>query len=140
MTPRHIATGFIVLLVFTAAAGAQDRNGQARGRAGTVQNRQGQTQFTAQDRQATSNWSNQHQAHPPAGFRPQDRLSPAQESRLQVGSRLDPQLQKRVHTVPADLRRQLAAPAPSYRYVAVGGHVTLIDKKNQVHDIIHVHR
>ena len=105
----------------------------------TNQARQGQTQFNTHDRQATSDWSNKNQAHPPAGFRPQDRLSPAQESRLQVGSKLDPELQKRVRTVPADLKRQLAAPAPSYRYVALGGHVALVDKKNQVHDIIHVH-
>ena len=139
MTTRHIAAGFIAMLVFTGTASAQARNGNAHGQAATNQNRQDQPQFTAQDRQATSNWSNQHQARPPVGFRPQDRLSPALESRLQVGSRLDPELQKRVHTVPSDLRRQFAAPAPSYRYVAVGGHVALIDKKNQVHDIIHVH-
>jgi Ni/Co efflux regulator RcnB len=138
MTARHIAAGVIALLVFTAMVGAQARNGRASGQAGT-QHRQGQTQFNTQDRQATSDWSNQHQAHPPAGFRTQDRLSPALESRLQVGSRLDPELQKMVHTVPSDLRRRLATPAPGYRYVAVGGHVSLIDKKNQVHDIIHVH-
>jgi Ni/Co efflux regulator RcnB len=137
MTTRHIATGVIALVLLTATASAQARNAERRP-AGT-QNRQGQTQFNAQDRQATNAWSNQHQARPPVGFRPQDRLSPALESRLQVGSRLDPQLQKRVHPVPSDLRRQLAAPAPNYRYVAVGGHVTLLDKKNQVHDIIHVH-
>jgi Ni/Co efflux regulator RcnB len=136
MTTRHIAASVIALLVFATTAGAQARNGQTRGQTG---NRQGQTQFNTQDRQATSDWSNQHQAHPPAGFRPQDRLSPALESRLQVGSKMDPALQKQVHTLPVDLRRQLAAPAPSYRYVAVGGHVALIDKKNQVHDIIHVH-
>jgi hypothetical protein len=41
--------------------------------------------------------------------------------------------------VPADLKRRLAAPDPSYRYVAIGAHVTLIDKQNQVYDIIHVH-
>jgi Ni/Co efflux regulator RcnB len=136
MTTRHIATSVVALLVFSAMASAQARNAESR--PGT-QNRQGQTQFNAQDRQATSAWSNQHQARPPVGFRPQDRLSPALESRLQVGSRLDPELQKRVHPVPSDLRRQLATPAPNYRYAAVGGHVTLLDKKNQVHDIIHVH-
>jgi Ni/Co efflux regulator RcnB len=137
MTTRHIAAGVIALLGFTAIAGAQARDGQPRGQAATVQ--KGQTQFNAQDRQATSSWSSQNQAHPPAGFRPQDRLSPDLESRLKVGSKLDPELQKRVHTVPTDLRRRLAAPAPSYRYVAVGGHVALLDKQNQVHDVIHVH-
>jgi Ni/Co efflux regulator RcnB len=136
MTPRHIATGFIALLVFTAAASAQDRNGQARGQATTDRSRQSHTQFNSQDRQTTNDWYNQHQAHPPAGFRQQDRLSPDLESRLQVGSRLDPQLQRKIHTVPSDLKRRLAAPAPGYRYAAVGGHVAMIDKKNQVQDII----
>jgi Ni/Co efflux regulator RcnB len=139
MTTRHIAAGFIAILVFTGTASAQARNGNAHGQAATNQNRQGQPQFTAQDRQATSNWSSQNQAHPAVGFRSQDRLSSDQESRLQVGSRLDPQLQRMVHTVPSDLRRQLAAPASGYRYAAVGGHVTLMDKLNQVLDIIHVH-
>src|SRR5471032_1361302 len=101
MTTRHIAAGVIGLLVVTATADAQTRQ------AGTNQNRQGQTQFNAQDRQATSDWSNQHKANPPVGFRSQDQLSPALESRLQVGSKLDPQLQKRVRPVPTDLRRQL---------------------------------
>jgi hypothetical protein len=138
MTARHIAAGLIALLVFAAPAGAQTRNERVRGRAGT-QNRQGQTQFNTQDRQATSNWYKQQQAHPPVGFRPQDRLSPTLESRLQIGSKLDPRLQKLVHPVPAALNRRLAAPAPSYRYAAIGGHVALIDKQNQVHDVIHVH-
>jgi hypothetical protein len=124
-----------VLALIGASVEAQTRPSNQ-----TNQARQGQTQFNTQDRQATSDWYTKNQAHPPAGFRPQDRLSPAQESRLQVGSKLDPELQKRVQTVPVDLKRQLAAPAPSYRYVALGGHVALVDKKNQVHDIIHVHQ
>jgi Ni/Co efflux regulator RcnB len=136
MTPRHIATGFIALLVFTAAASAQDRNGQARGQASV--DRQSHTQFNSQDRQVTNDWYNQSrtQAHPPAGFRQQDRLSPDLESRLQVGSKLDSQLQKKVHKVPSDLKRRLPAPASGYRYAAVGGHVAMIDKRNQVQDII----
>ena len=137
MRSRHIATGFVALLVFTAAASAQDRNGQARGQATAEQNRQSHTQFNSDDRQTTNDWYNQHQANPPAGFRQQDRLSPDQESRLQVGSKLDPQLQKKLHTVPSDLKSRLAAPAPGYRYAAVGGHVAMIDKNNQVKDIIH---
>ena len=142
MTARHIATGFIAVLVFTATASAQtaqNRNGQTRGQAATDQSRQSHTQFNTQDRQTTSDWYNQNQAHPPAGFRQQDRLSPALESRLQVGSRLDPQLLKKVQPFPSDLKRRLPVPASGYRYAAVGGHVTLMDKKNQVQDIIHVH-
>lgn len=136
MTPRHIATGFIALLVFSAAASAQNRNGQTRGPAAT--DRQSHTQFNSQDRQVTNDWYNQSQtqAHPPTGFRQQDRLSPALDSLLQVGSRLDPQLQKKLHNVPSDLKSRLGAPAPGYRYAAVGGHVAMIDKKNQVQDVI----
>src|ERR1700686_5494924 len=99
MTSRHIATGFVALLVFTAAASAQDRNGQARRKATNAQTRQSHTQFNSEDRQTTNDWYNQPQANPPAGFRQQDRLSPDLESRLQVGSKLDPQLQKKLHTV-----------------------------------------
>jgi ferric-dicitrate binding protein FerR (iron transport regulator) len=142
MRSRHIATGFIALLVFTAAASAQNRqngNGQARGQATTDQSRQSHTQFNSQDRQTTNDWYSQNQAHPAAGFRQQDQLSPALESRLQIGSRLDPQLLKKVQPFPSDLKRRLPVPASGYRYAAVGGHVTLMDKKNQVQDIIHVH-
>jgi hypothetical protein len=132
MTTRHIATGIIALLVFTAA-GAHTTAQQAR----TAQKPAGQTEFSAQDRQAAGDWYTKNQAHPPVGFRTQDRLSADQESRLKVGSTMDPDVQKLIHTVPADLKSQFGAAAPGYRYVAVGGHVALLDKQNQVHDVIH---
>ncbi len=122
------------LLVCAVAAGAQDRNQQAdRNR------QQDHAQFNDHDRQVTNDWYKQHQAHPVVGFRTQDRLAPDLEAKLQVGSILDVKFRSHEHTVPADLRRQLA-PAPSgCRYVAIGGHVALVDKKNQVQDVIRLH-
>lgn len=139
MLTRHITVGVIALSMFTATAAARATNGPAPVQARTDQKTQGQTQFNDKDRQVTSDWYKQNQAHPPMGFRAEDRLSPDQETRLQVGETLDSELQKRIHSVPTELKRQLAAPAPNYRYVAVGGHVALVDQKNQVHDIIRTH-
>jgi Ni/Co efflux regulator RcnB len=136
MTTRHIAVGAIALLMFGAPPVARATSGQRGEQAATDQKSRSQAQFTTQDRQAASDWYGKNQANPPAGFRAQDRLSSDQESRLQVGSKLDPDLQKMTRTVPSDLRHKLATPAPGYRYLTVGGHVTLLDKQNQVQDII----
>jgi Ni/Co efflux regulator RcnB len=133
MTTRHLAAGIIALLTFTVAVGAHAKYAQAT----TAHKATGQTQFNDHDRQAANDWYTKNQAHPPAGFGAQDHLSSDQEARLKIGSTLDADLLKVVHTVPADLKRQLAAPASGYRYVAVGGHVALLDKQNQVHDVIH---
>jgi hypothetical protein len=135
MTARTIATSVFALLVFTTAAGAHAKHDET----GAAQRNSGHTEFTTQERQATNDWYAKNQAHPPAGFRAEDRLSTEQESRLKVGATLDPDLQKMTHTLPAGLKSQYAAPPAGYRYVAVGGHVALLDKQNQVHDVIHLH-
>jgi hypothetical protein len=136
MKTRHIAAGAIALLMVAATPSARAASGQPGEQAKADQKSGSQTQFTAQDRQAASDWYGQHQANPPAGFRQQDQLSADQESRLKVGSKLDPDLQKLAHAVPSDLKVKLATPAPGYRYASVGGHVTLLDKQDEVHDII----
>jgi Ni/Co efflux regulator RcnB len=97
----------------------------------------GAQSFSEKDRQTAGTWYTQHQAKPPAGFRQQDRLSPDAESRLQIGKRLDPKVH-RVYPAPPDLRRQLPTPEKGNRYVAVGGHVAVVDRRNTVHDVIHV--
>jgi hypothetical protein len=89
--------------------------------------------------QVASDWYNQHRSNLPEGLRPEDRLSPEQESRLQVGATLDNDLRDRVRPAPADLAARLPAPPPDHRYVAVGGHVGLIDKNFQVKAVINVH-
>jgi Ni/Co efflux regulator RcnB len=98
-------------------------------------------QFDDHARQTANDWYNQHQTRPPVGLRSQDRLSPDQESRLQPGRPLDPDLRQRVHAVPSDLSRRLPAPPPNHRYVAIGGHVGMVDRRTQtLRDVIHLHK
>jgi Ni/Co efflux regulator RcnB len=103
------------------------------------QNRQGHTQFDDHDQQVTRDWYNQHQDHPPAGLRSQDRLSSDEESRLREGAVLDQGLRRKMHPAPADLRRRLPPPPNNHRYVAIGGHLGLIDNGYQVKGVIHLH-
>jgi hypothetical protein len=111
---------------------AQSRTDQSR--------EEGHTQFDEHDRQVANDWYGQHQSRPPAGLRSRDRLSPDQESRLQPGRPLGRDLQKHVHSVPSDLGHRLPPAPPNHRYVAIGGHVGLVDKKGQVlRDVIHLH-
>lgn len=122
------ATAAAILALTGSAALAQDRG-----------NQQAHTQFDAHDQQVTRDWYNQNQAHPPAGLRNQDRLSADQESRLHEGAVLDKDLRAKVHPAPPDLSRRLPAPPTNHRYVAIGGHVALIDNTFQVKSVIHLH-
>lgn len=125
---RFVRAGAIALFVMIASdASAQDQRGQAH------------TQFDDRDRQVTNDWYNQHKDHPPVGFRSQDRLSTDQESRLREGAVLDKDLRRQVHPVPRDLERQLPPPPSNHRYVAIGGHVGLMDNHYQVKAVIHLH-
>ena len=118
----------------------QGRNTQSRTSGRAAQAPQERAQFTDTDRQTTRDWNSQHQAHPSAGFRATDRLSPDQESRLQPGRPLDADLRKREHPVPADLAHRLPPPPRNNRYVAIGGHVGLVDSATQtLLDVIHLH-
>lgn len=102
-------------------------------------NAQGHTQFDDKDRQTTTDWYNQHKDHPPAGLRSQDRLSADEESRMHEGAVLDRNMRKKAHPIPEDLGRQLPPPPSDHRYVAIGGHVGLIDNNYQVKAVIHLH-
>lgn len=117
-------------MMSAGTASSQDRRDQ---------NAQGHTQFDEKDRQTTTDWYNQHKDHPPAGFRSQDRLSTDEESRLREGAVLDKDLRRKVHPVPTDLGRRLPPPPSDHRYVAIGGHVGLIDNNFQVKAVIHLH-
>jgi Ni/Co efflux regulator RcnB len=127
------ATAAAILALIGSAALAQDR-----GQRGD-QNQQGHTQFDEHDQQVTRDWYNQNQAHPPAGLRNQDRLSADEESRLHEGAVLDKDLRRKVHPAPPDLSRRLPPPPSNHRYVAIGGHVGLIDNNFQVKAVIHFH-
>jgi Ni/Co efflux regulator RcnB len=128
-----LAATAAVILALTGAALAQDR-----GQRGD-QNRQGHTQFDDHDQQVTRDWYNQHQANPPKGLRNEDRLSADEESRLREGAVLDKDLRRKVHSAPRDLSRRLPPPPSDHRYVAIGGHLGLIDNNFQVKAVIHLH-
>jgi Ni/Co efflux regulator RcnB len=104
------------------------------------QDRPRSTQFDDHTRQTTRDWYDHQKDHPPAGFRSGDRLSADQESRLQPGKPLDPDLRRRERSVPHDLSRQLPPPPPNHRYVAIGGHVGIEEKATHIlRDVIHLH-
>lgn len=105
---------------------------------GCGQSSTGDAQAAPQE-QAASDWYQQHQGNLPEGLRPEDRLTAEQEARLKVGVTLDNDLRDRVHPAPEDLASRLPPPPPDHRYVAVGGHVGLIDKNFQVKAVINVH-
>jgi Ni/Co efflux regulator RcnB len=126
---RFASIGATLLFVMSAAS-AQDRRDQRDQR---------HTQLDDRDRQTTTDWYNQHKDHPPVGLRSQDWLSPDEESRLREGAVLDKDLRKRVHPVPKDLESRLPPPASDHRYVAIGGHIGLIDNNFQVKGVIHLH-
>jgi Ni/Co efflux regulator RcnB len=129
----HINLVLTLAMLTGSVAIAQDRRQQGG------QRRQETPQFSERDQQVTHDWYRQHQAHPPAGFRNQDRLSSEEESRLREGATLDKDLRKKVHSAPPDLSRQLPPPPSRHRYVAVGNHVALIDNGYNVKAVIHLH-
>ncbi|HSY47172.1 MAG TPA: RcnB family protein, partial [Thermoanaerobaculia bacterium] len=73
-------------------------------------------------------------------LRQQDRVTPEQESRLAPGQPFTPDLRRQAHYVPSDLKHRLPPPPPHHTYVAVGGHVALVDAVHHVvRDVIHLH-
>jgi Ni/Co efflux regulator RcnB len=137
MNARLFAAGVIAISLCTATSGASAKGGELAPQAGTEQQAPDQVAFTAQDRQATRDWYTRNRTKPPAGFRQQDQLSADLESQLQVGTKLDSDLQRMIHTMPTDLEAHLAAPPRGYRHVAIGGQIALVDKDNQVYDVIY---
>jgi Ni/Co efflux regulator RcnB len=133
----------LALATTITSVGAQEPSSNRRSQPSYSRANEGRpesTQFDDHARQTVRDWYGQHQNRPPAGLRPQDRLSAAQESRLQPGRRLDPALRQREHAVPGDLSRRLPPPPPNHRYVAIGGHVGLVDDVNHIlRDVIHLH-
>jgi Ni/Co efflux regulator RcnB len=129
-----LATTAAAILVLAGIVALAQNRGQRGG-----DSQQGHTQFDQNDQNVARDWYNQHQAHPPAGFRNQDRLSADEESRLREGAVLDKNLRRKVHPAPPDLARRLPPPPSNHRYVAIGGHVGLIDNNFQVKGVIHLH-
>ncbi len=120
-----------VLALSSAIALAQNR--------GERNDKQGHTRFDDHDQQVTREWYSQHRDHPPTGFREEDRLSADEEVSLREGTVLDRNLRGKIRSAPHDLTRQLPPPPRHHRYVAIGGHVALIDNRNEIKSVIHLH-
>jgi Ni/Co efflux regulator RcnB len=106
---------------------------------GTALAQERHDRFDDRDQQTAREWYNQHKDHPPVGFRNEDRLSADEESRLREGEVLDKHLRHKMHSAPHDLARQLPPPQHGNRYVVIGGHVGMIDSRNHVKAVIHLH-
>jgi Ni/Co efflux regulator RcnB len=132
MKLRSFAVCAAVLLAFAGAVAlGQEREQRS--------DQRGHTQFDDHDQQVARDWYGQHRDHPPAGLRDEDRFSADEESRFREGVVLDKNLRKKMHAAPHDLTRHLPPPAPHHRYVAIGGHIGLIDNRDQVKAVIHLH-
>jgi Ni/Co efflux regulator RcnB len=127
----NLAAAAAILALSGIVAVAQD--GGQRG------DRNRPAQFDSHDQQVTRDWYNQQKDHPPAGLRTEDRLSAEQEGRLHEGAVLDKDMRRHVHPAPPELTRQLPQPPSHHRYVALGGHIGMIDNGYHVKAVIHLH-
>jgi Ni/Co efflux regulator RcnB len=129
----RLATAAAAILALSGTVALAQDGGQGGDRNRTT------TQFNSHDQQVTRDWYNQHKDNAPAGLRSQDRLSSEQESHLQEGAVLDKDMRRHVHPAPPDLARQLPPPPSHHRYVAIGGHIGMIDNSYHVKAVIHLH-
>jgi len=127
MKTRSLAVAIVATLALSGLALAQESRDRSTGR------------FDDHDQQVTKDYYNQHKDNPPAGLRDRDKLSPSQESNLHEGGMLDRETRRQVHPAPPELTRQLPPPPVHHRYVAVGGHIGLIDNNYNVKAVIHLH-
>jgi Ni/Co efflux regulator RcnB len=96
----------------------------------------GHHKFDDRDREVTRVWCVEHRERLPVGFRPDDRLSPEFEARLRVGSILDIRLRNQINPVPSSLVRLLPPPPVSQHYIAIGGHIGLVDGAHRLQDLL----
>jgi hypothetical protein len=96
------------------------------------------TRFDARDREVAGEWYKANRVSLPAGFREQDRLTPELESKLRVGRALDSELRGRIEPAPVELVQKLPPPVRNHRYVALDGHLLLVDERTwNVSDVLH---
>jgi Ni/Co efflux regulator RcnB len=135
MRTYRVATAAAAILalsgIVAVAQNGGDQNSGDRNRA--------TGQFNSHDQQVTRDWYNQQKDHAPVGLRKEDRLSADQESRLHEGAVLDKDMRRHVHPAPPELTSQLPPPPSHNRYVAIGGHIGMIDSGYHVKAVIHLH-
>jgi Ni/Co efflux regulator RcnB len=96
----------------------------------------GHHKFDDHDREVTRSWCVEHRERLPVGFRPDDRLAPEFEARLKVGTILDVKFRDHIYPVPSSLVRLLAPPPVNMHYIAIGGHIGLLDGAHRLQDLL----
>lgn len=91
--------------------------------------------FSDNDRQATRDWYRQNRMRLGAGWRDEDRLTPAMQGRLRLGYQLDPELRGRMYWLPPELSGRYGPAPRGYRYAVIGGNIVMLDAMYQVHDV-----
>jgi hypothetical protein len=91
--------------------------------------------FNDQDRQATRDWYQQNRDRLGAGWRDDDRLSPALQARLRMGEGLDPELRQHIYWLPPELSERYGPAPRGYRYAIIGGNIVMLDEAYRVHDM-----
>lgn len=139
LRPVYVATCTAALLALgsfsmAAHASAPEPPGHAQNRAD--QQAGEHRHFADHDREVVQGWYEQHRGAPPPGLRDSDRLAATLSAKITVGAVLDSDLRRHVHTVPADLLRQLPAAQRGDHYYLVDGQLCLVDKGYQVEDVI----
>ena len=95
--------------------------------------------FGDRDRQTLREWYRTHNDAPE--FRGDTRWEYRLEQRLQVGNRLDPDIQAWVRPLPADLAVRLSPLPRGLRYVVVGHqHVVVVDRDGVIREVYHFER
>lgn len=95
--------------------------------------------FGDRDRQTLREWYRTHNDAPE--FQGDRRWEYQLEQRLQVGSRLTPDLQVWVRPLPADLAGRLSPLPRGLRYVVVGHqHVVVVDREGTIREVYHFER
>jgi hypothetical protein len=135
MKIRRLAAILAVLSLgcFAAILLAQDRVP-----GGDASDRGRHARFDARDREVAGEWYRASRVSLPAGFREQDRPTPEWESKLRVDEALDSELRGRIVPAPVELVQKLPPPLGDYQYVALDGHLLLVDERTwNVSDVLH---
>ena len=136
-----IAAGLAVVFA-GAAVPAKDHGHEGHGESAKHHSDQGKHlakghhKFDDRDREITRSWCVEHRERLPIGFRPDDRLSPEFEARLRVGTILDVRLRDHIFPVPSSLVRLLPPPPINQHYIAIGGHIGLLDGAHRLQDLL----
>jgi hypothetical protein len=131
-----MAAAAVALLTITSDPAVAQGRGRGNDRQNRGQEKKAARQFAAHDRQVAEQWSREHRAAPPRGFRRADRLPPAYATRIVPGYVFDAYARQRSYPAPVEMVRAFSPPPPGYRYMVIGGNLVLVDVGYRVQDVI----